>query len=204
MEPLLEWLAQWGYAGLFGLLVFGIIGLPIPDETLLVFSGYLVSQGRLHPLLTFAAAYSGAICGISGSYLIGRTAGFAFVERYGRYLHLTQARLHQVNRWFDRVGNWLLTVGYFIPGVRHFTALVAGMSGVEFRTFALFAYPGAVIWVSVFLVLGQLVGKNWRTALLVIHQYTWYVLGALVFIAALIYFIRFVLVRRRKTGYNSE
>ena len=54
MEPLLEWLSQWGYAGLFGLLVFGIIGLPIPDETLLVFSGYLVSQGRLHPLFTFS------------------------------------------------------------------------------------------------------------------------------------------------------
>ena len=64
--------------------------------------------------------------------------------------------------------------------------------------------PARIIWVSVFLVLGQLVGKNWRTALLVIHQYTWYVIGALVFIVALIYFIRFVLIRRRKTRYNFE
>ncbi len=186
------------------MLVFGIIGLPVPDETLLVFSGYLISQGRLHPWLTFLAGYSGAICGISGSYIIGRTAGHALVERYGRYLHLTQARLDQVNRWFDRIGHWLLTVGYFIPAVRHFTALVAGMSGVKFRTFALFAYPGAVIWVSVFLVLGQFVGKNWRAAMLVIHHYTWYVMGALVLLLALAYLIRRILSRRAQTRYNSE
>lgn len=190
MEPILEWLSQWGYAGLFSLLVFGIVGLPIPDETLLVFSGYLISQGRLNPVLTFIAAYAGALCGISTSYVIGRTAGHLVVDRFGRYLHLTLARLEQVNHWFDRVGNWLLTIGYFIPGVRHFTALVAAMSGVKFRTFALYAYPGAAVWVTVFLVLGRLVGKNWKAAMLLIHHYTWYVIGGLAALLAAGYLIK--------------
>ena len=74
---------------------------------------------------------------ISLSYTIGRTLGAGAVSRYGRRLHLTEDRLAQVHRWFDRVGHWALAIGYFIVGVRHVTAIVAGMSRLEFRSFAL-------------------------------------------------------------------
>ena len=172
MEPLIAWLSQYGYAGLFALLMSGIIGLPIPDETLLVFSGYLISAGRLRPVETFLAGFAGAVSGISISFLLGRTLGHTAVEKYGRYIHLTAERVHRVERWFEKVGNWLLSVGYFIPGVRHFTALVAGMSGVPFRVFAPYAYGGAAVWVLFFLTVGYLVGENWRAALTLIHRYT--------------------------------
>jgi membrane protein DedA with SNARE-associated domain len=172
MESLLSWLSHYGYAGLFGLLVLGIVGLPIPDETLLVFSGYLISTGRLQPALTFVAGFAGAVCGISLSYTIGRTLGHRAVLRYGRYFHVTEARIERVHRWFLRVGDWLLTIGYFIPGVRHFTALVAGMSELEYGTFARFAYAGAAIWVATFLVIGYFVGEHWRAAMSLVHRYT--------------------------------
>lgn len=172
MEPLIEWLSQYGYAGLFALLLLGIVGLPIPDETLLVFSGYLISAGRLHPVRAFGAGFAGAVCGISISFFLGRTLGHAAVERYGGYIHLTAERVGRIERWFEKVGNWLLSVGYFIPGVRHFTALVAGMSGVPFRVFAPYAYGGAAVWVAFFLTIGYLVGENWRMALTLIHRYT--------------------------------
>src|SRR3954447_14315652 len=135
MESLIEWLSHYGYGGLFASLVLGIAGLPIPDETLLVFSGYLISRGKLHPVLTWATAFSGSVGGISLSYIIGRTAGYGFVHWYGRYIHFSEARLKKVEEWFERIGHWLLTIGYFIPGVRHFTALVAGMSGMPFKPF---------------------------------------------------------------------
>ena len=172
MEPLIAWLSQYGYAGLFALLMLGIVGLPIPDETLLVFSGYLISAGRLHPIGTFGAGFVGAASGISLSFLLGRTLGHAAVEKYGRYVHLTAERVRRVERWFEKIGNWLLSIGYFIPGVRHFTALVAGMSGVPFRVFASYAYGGAAVWVAFFLTIGYLVGENWRMALTLIHRYT--------------------------------
>jgi membrane protein DedA with SNARE-associated domain len=172
MESLLGWLSHYGYAGLFGLLVLGIVGLPVPDETLLIFSGYLISTGRLHPALTFLAAFAGSICGISLSYTIGRTLGYRVVLRYGRWLHVTEERLERVHGWFQRIGEWLLTIGYFIPGVRHFTALVAGTSKLEYATFARFAYAGAAIWVSTFLLLGYFVGEHWRAAISLVHRYT--------------------------------
>ncbi len=171
MDTLLAWISQYGCAGLFVLLVFGIVGLPIPDETLLVFSGYLISRGRLHPASTFLAGFAGSSCGISLSYIIGRTLGYGFVHRYGRYVRLNEQRVNRVKDWFHRIGDWLLTVCYFIPGVRHFAALVAGMSQLEYRTFALFAYSGAALWVATFLTLGYLVGASWRAASAAAQRY---------------------------------
>ena len=154
METLLAWVSHYGYAGLFGLLILGIVGLPVPDETLLVFSGYLIYKGRLQPGLTFLTAFAGSVCGISLSYVIGRTAGHKVVQRYGRYVRINQERLERVHRWFQKMGEWLLAVGYFIPGVRHFTALAAGISDLEYGRFAVFAYGGAAVWVGAFLTLG--------------------------------------------------
>ncbi|MFL6414892.1 MAG: DedA family protein [Bryobacteraceae bacterium] len=171
MESLLEWISQYGYAGLFVLLVLGIVGLPVPDETLLVFTGYLISTGRWNPVLAFFSAYAGSVCGISISYWLGRTAGHAAVERYGKFVHFTPDKVERVHQWFKRIGNWLLSVGYFIPGVRHFSALVAGMSGLEFRIFAPFAYFGGLVWVTLFIFLGYLFGENWPAIIAVTHRY---------------------------------
>lgn len=171
MDSLFTWISQYGYAGLFLLLVLGIVGLPVPDETLLVFCGYLISKERLHPVWTFLVGFCGSVTGISVSYLIGRTFGYSFVQRYGKYVHLSPERVEHVNHWFHRIGHWLLTIGYYIPGVRHFTALVAGMSKLEYRTFAAFAYPGAAIWVATFLGLGYFLGDKWQTTFAKVHHY---------------------------------
>src|SRR5258707_1061200 len=128
METVFSWVAAYGSGALFLLLVLGVVGLPIPDETLLVFCGYLISKGTLHPLETFLAATLGSWCGISGSYWIGRTLGLGAVHRFGKYLHVDDQQLDKVHRWFDRAGHWALFGGYYIAGVRHFTAIVAGAS----------------------------------------------------------------------------
>lgn len=190
MESILGWLSHYGYAGLFALLLLGIVGLPIPDETLLVFSGYLISTRQLHAIPAFLAGFVGSMCGISLSYTLGRTLGQRIVIRYGRFLHITEERLERVHGWFQRMGEWLLTIGYFIPGVRHFTALVAGTSGLEYTRFALFAYAGAAIWVATFLWVGYFVGENWRAALHLVHRYTLAFAAILVIVAAAFWWIR--------------
>ena len=83
---------------------------------------------------------AGAWTGISGSYLLGRTLGVGAVHRYGKYIHFTEDRLAYVHRWFDRIGHWMLVAGYYIIGVRHFTAVVAGMSKLEYPTFIAYAW----------------------------------------------------------------
>ena len=78
-QHVLAWIGQYGYAAIFVLLVFGIVGLPVPDETLLTFTGYMVFKGRLALPLAFAAALAGSLSGITISFTLGRVFGL-FVE----------------------------------------------------------------------------------------------------------------------------
>jgi membrane protein DedA with SNARE-associated domain len=198
MDWLFEWLSQYGYAGLFAGLMFGILGLPIPDETLLVFCGYLIYRGRLDFTTAFLAGFAGSLCGITGSFYLGRSLGRKVALRYGKYLRLTPEHLDRVDRWFDRIGAWSLSIGYFVPGVRHFTALVAGMGTMRYFTFALYAYSGAAVWVAGFLTLGYVFGDRWQNTSAQVHRYTLIATGVGAVIAALIWLGRRMLSRSQR------
>jgi membrane protein DedA with SNARE-associated domain len=171
VEQIGHWISTYGYPAIFVLLVFGIVGLPVPDETLLTFTGYLVFKGRLRLTPAFLAAFLGSACGITISYILGRTFGIALIHRYGKYIHLTEERIRYAHNWFERVGRWGLTLGYFVPGVRHFTAYAAGISELEAHEFASFAYSGAVLWTLTFISLGYFLGERWESTSEQIHRY---------------------------------
>jgi membrane protein DedA with SNARE-associated domain len=195
-DQVLTWITQYGYIAIYLLLVFGIIGLPIPDETMMTFSGYLVFTGTLSLPLTFATALAGSISGITVSYALGRYLGIAVVHKYGRYLRISEAHIGKAHAWFDRVGHWALTVGYFIPGVRHFTAYAAGISEVSPKIFAVYAYSGAVIWVSTFIALGYFLGERWKAVQANIHHY--FLLGTIAIGVLVIgYFVWWKWIRKK-------
>src|SRR5450432_2909905 len=136
-QHVLAWITQYGYAAIFSLLVLGIVGLPVPDETLLTFTGYLVFTGHLSPVPAFLSACAGSASGITISYMLGRTFGLKLIHGYGKYVRITEEHIVKAHAWFARVGHWGLTFGYVIPGVSHLTAYAAGMSEVEPQQFAL-------------------------------------------------------------------
>jgi membrane protein DedA with SNARE-associated domain len=160
-QELLFWVSKYGPFALFVLFALGIIALPVPEESLMVISGILISQGDLPLISTLIACIGGSMVGITVSYLIGRTAGHYILIKYGSWFGLTEARLAEVHKWFEKYGKWTLFFGYFIPGVRHFTGVFAGMSELSFRHFSLFAYLGALAWGSTFLSIGYFFGDYW-------------------------------------------
>ena len=155
------WLTEYGSLTLFILLTLGIIALPVPEETMMIAAGILMHQERLDIFPTIIMAYAGAICGITVSYTLGKTAGRFLVQKYGGWIGLTEKRSQQVHNWFEKFGKWTLMIGYFIPGVRHFTGIFAGISGFSYNHFSLYAYTGAIIWVSLFLSIGYFFGNQW-------------------------------------------
>lgn len=169
-QSVLNWISHYGYPAIFCLLMLGIVGLPVPDETLLTFTGYLVFSRHLRPMPAFVTVMLGTICGISLSYVLGRTFGLALIHRFGKYIHLTEQRLAKAHAFFERAGHWSLTFGYFVPGVRHVTAYVAGVSYLEPHIFALFAYSGALLWATTFLTLGYYLGERWQVVSARIHH----------------------------------
>jgi membrane protein DedA with SNARE-associated domain len=159
-DPLMQWISSYGSIALFFLLALGILGLPFPDEPILVFAGWLVANGDLSLIPTLISAIFGSCCGISLSYLLGITAGRFLVKKYGYWIGLTHSRLQSARRWFERIGKWTLVIGYFVPLLRHLTGYTAGTSGLNYRTFALHAYTGALLWASTFFLLGYFFGKG--------------------------------------------
>jgi membrane protein DedA with SNARE-associated domain len=159
-EKVFQLVSHYGYAGIFSLLFLGIVGLPVPDEILMTFAGYLVFKKKLIYLMTVLSAFLGSITGMTISFMIGRWLGSPFLRRYGKKIYFTPERLEKVDDWFNRFGKWTVSFGYFIPGVRHLTAICAGISNWSYRTFALFAGLGGLIWVLFFVTLGMFLGEH--------------------------------------------
>ena len=167
MEHIDQFLAHYGYFALFGLLMLGIVGPLIPDETILIFAGIAVHRGEMNLATAIAVAIAGSLCGITLSYILGRTGVVYALHKVPWLERHVGAHLPEAQRWFERFGKWTLFFGYFIAGVRHFTALVAGTSGLEPATFALYAYPGGALWATCFIGIGYYVGAEWKQ---VAHQ----------------------------------
>jgi membrane protein DedA with SNARE-associated domain len=195
-RDLLQWLVRYGAVFLFFAQVFGIIGLPIPDELLLTIAGALIAQGKLHTGTTVFAAMAGCLTGITVSYFIGRVLGVTVLKGwFGRH----QWAVDRAHRWFRRFGAWLLAFGYFIPGVRHLTAISAGTGCLEYRVFAAYAYPGGMLWCAVFLGLGYYAGDRWHEVAAAAQSHV-----AIVALAAVGLITLFILVRSRMDREQPE
>lgn len=153
---------KYGYVALYGLLALGVAGLPVPDEVLLFFFGSLVAQGHYHFPLALLVSFCGSITGMMLSYSIGRWMGKPLLERYGKWIRLTPARLARSEQWFAKYGTWGLMFGYFVPGLRHILSYLSGTAKLHIGKYLLFASVGAIIWCGTFLTVGQGLGVHWE------------------------------------------
>ena len=110
------------------------------------------------------------MCGITVSYVLGRTLGLKIISRFGRFLRITPQKMEKAHVFFGRAGHWGLLVGYFFPGIRHLTAVAAGAAALAYADFALFAYSGALVWSLLFVTLGVLLGGQWMKVSARIHH----------------------------------
>ena len=162
MHALLLTIAQYSYGGIFVALGLGILGLPIPDETLIAFVGFLVYEGKLDYIYAFIVCFTGTSTGVTLGYILGRTLGIRLIKRYSVKLKVNPDHIQNARRLYLRYGRFALFVGYFVPGVRHLTAIFAGTSAMPFQTFAPFAYLGGLLWTTTFLSLGFFLGERWH------------------------------------------
>lgn len=200
MELIQHWIAGYGYFGIAALLALGIVGLPIPDETLLTFAGYLLFRGELKAAPTVLSAMAGSVGGITISYLLGRTTGYPLLRKYGRYVRISEHEIHRVHDFYQRKGGLSLTFGYYIAGVRHLTAYAAGASKLEYPIFAAYAYGGAALWCATFLTLGYLLGERWNEILHAAHRFGILAAGGLA-VAGAAYGLWWY--RRRRPAHDS-
>ncbi|KOS60234.1 DedA family protein [Lysinibacillus agricola] len=158
MEFMNDFISQYGYLAIFLLLSLGIIGLPIPDEILMMFIGYMCQEGNLSFTLSIILSFLGSSTGMIISYLIGNKLGKPIILKYGKWVGLNNKRFTKVERWFQRFGPWTIIIGYYVPGIRHLTSYISGITQMKFRYYLAFACFGALTWVLIFISIGYFVG----------------------------------------------
>ncbi len=160
MEFVTYFVTNYGYLAIFLLLLPGAFGLPIPDELLLTFIGYLALRGELRLIPAMAVAVSGGVLGVTLDYWVGRVVGARLIGESGTFFRLRPDKFKSLQEWLRRGGGWRLCLGYFLPGVRHWGAIAAGITKFPLAGFTRFAYAGVLAWSLFYILLGYFLGQE--------------------------------------------
>lgn len=172
---LLHWIerifAQYGYFVLLVGLPLDFIILPIPPaQTTIIITGYLVSRNILFWLPALITAFLGSIIGITAIYMIGYKAGKPILSRFITRKHKQSAIMQKAQQWHDRYGHKVLLFSFFIPGIRQFYGYYMGITRVSYRTFALYGYTGAAIWVLFSFMVGYSFAEQWQAVIKFVEE----------------------------------
>lgn len=202
IEMINEWvlalITSSGYLGIFfAMLVEGIF-TPIPSELIMPFAGYLASTGELNFVLVIIVGSLGATLGSTVAYLLGRKLGRPFLDRYGRYLGFDKDSLDKADAWFAKWGKYGILIGHSIPVIRSIISFPAGITRMELKTFVPFTFLGAMVWNTVLVTAGYLLGEYWIRFAESLDGWDVVIIAALV-----VGYIAYVVYNRRKHRVRS-
>lgn len=143
------WLDSYGYAALFAVVFIEGFGIPAPGETMIIASGLLAYEGKVHILPVLLVAWAAAVAGDNLGFAIGHLGGRRLVLRFGSHVGVHAPGLQRVERFFDRYGGPVIALARFVDGPRQLNGLVAGSSGMRWWRFLAFNAIGAALWVGV-------------------------------------------------------
>ncbi len=158
-----EGLIRWaGYGGLVAI-VFAetglLIGFFLPGDSLLVSAGLLASQGYLNVVILGIILSIAAIVGDAVGYSIGRATGPRIFTRENSLL-FNKKHLIRAHEFYERHGKKTIVLARFVPIVRTFAPVVAGVADMRYRDFAVYNIFGGLLWVWSMLLTGYILGKK--------------------------------------------
>ncbi|MEK4174275.1 DedA family protein [Lysinibacillus sp. FSL L8-0312] len=158
LQDLLGFIEQYGYFALFFSLWLGIIGMPLPDEMIVMSGGFLSSLEKMVVWKSFLLTYLGVVSGLSLGYFLGKIFGHRVLDKL---IKKNKAKyLVKSKELLNKYGRFALVLSYFIPIVRHILPYLVGMNNMPFKTYALFSYTTGFVWTLMYFTLGLLFGSQ--------------------------------------------
>ena len=177
-----------GYAGAMGLMTLESMIFPLPSEAVMPFVGFQVADGKWDLWLAIAATSLGSMIGSWLSYAMGYYGGKPLVLKVGKYLLLNQRDLDRTEQFFHkRAGLLIIFIARFVPVVRHFISIPAGIGKMSLVSFSLVTLIGATMWNTFLLGLGMWLRDRWHIVQKYSHQAD-YVIVALMLVGAVWWF----------------
>ncbi len=195
---------QFGYIGVFLLIAIENIFPPIPSEVILVFGGFMTTYTSLNIPIMIVAATLGSLLGAIVLYYIGKIFNKERLKRIisgkiGKVLRLKASDIEKADKWFDTKGNKTVFFCRFIPIVRSLISIPAGMSEMPMQKFLIYTILGSLIWNSVLIVVGSIVGDKWETIVGYLDNFSNIILIILVIIFVVAMYYWFVIRKKKQS-----
>lgn len=204
-------ISEIGYPGIFLLMILEGMLLPIPSEVVMLFGGYLVYEGPPAGLggyfgmpgwfILLMVGSIGNLVGALIAYLIGKYGGKPAIERYGKYILLDKGAADRITSWFEKYGSPSVFLTRLVPVFRTFVSIPAGIATMNKTKFSSYTLTGMLIWDSMLIYLGMLLGPNWQNILTDFDKYTY---AAVALAIGVLVYIGYRTVRRRRLEKTSQ
>ncbi len=184
VEQLILWLGSFSYWGVGGLLLLCGVGIPMPEEPILITAGYMVHLGLIELWPTIVICMLAIVGGDAIAFGVGRTFGrekafLGMVKRVMSLRHLVRAR-----RFLRNHGNRTIFLVRFLPGLRMPTYFMSGTLGVPFRAFLFYDTLAALISAPVSVLAAWYFGANIHAALQFTGGFHRYLLAGVLLVIA--------------------
>jgi membrane protein DedA with SNARE-associated domain len=197
IDGLLQTLLAIGYPGIVALMALESSILPVPSELVMTPAGYWAAKGQMSFPVVLLCGVLGSIIGALANYYGAQLIGRPLIQRYGKYLFLSEKNLLRSERFFAEHGEISTLIGRLFPVVRHLISIPAGLHRMPLPKFILYTGLGAAVWCAILTWIGYFLGQH-EAALRSeeIHRYVTRAL--LVLIPATLIIIGIYVVRRRR------
>jgi len=177
-----------GLPGIFLLMTPESACIPIPSEPTMLFAGFSVHNGEYSVLAATLVATLANLVGSWIAYAVGFYGRHSFMTQ-NRFFHVTDAQLERAHGWFERYGAAVVFFGRMLPVVRTFISLPAGIARMNFVTFSVLTFLGALPWNLGLVLLGRSAAEHWPEWKDRLH-YVDYAIAALIVLGAAYLIVR--------------
>jgi membrane protein DedA with SNARE-associated domain len=201
---------QFGWFGVFCLMIFENATGITPSEIILAFAGWmLIERHGLSPtFIPLGGLYAGlgSAIGASITYWIARKGGRPLVDRFAKLFRIDLMYIEQVENQCKKWGVGIVLVGRIIPGVRTLVSIPAGLARIPFVKFFAATFAGAYVWCTVLIGAGYLLGHEWMliSEYIKTHLPLIFIAGFLLATAYLVYHYRDSLPLPRRASQKSD
>ncbi len=155
-------ITELGYLGIYIGMFFDSIGIPIPSQAIMSFSGYMVYKGEFN---IFLATLAGAVGNVTGGFVIyslARKFGRRFIKRFGKYVDYSEEDLEKTDKWFKKYGDELVFLAQLVPGLRTIIIVSSGIWKVPIKKFIPYLFVGSYIYCFIMAYIGYKLGDGWE------------------------------------------
>lgn len=158
-------MADFGYIGIFVLIMVENLFPPIPSEIILTFGGFMTTVTSLNVVMVIIVATLGSVVGAILLYKVasyfGKERLTKIVLKYGRILRLKEADIERAESFFLKYGSWAVFLCRMIPLIRSLISIPAGMTKMKMSKFLILTTAGSLLWNTVLIGLGAMLGESW-------------------------------------------